>query len=156
MKLIIIFLEFIPIILIILYYLFKYHFIKYSHNILGKLFGILLIIMYSYINRFIGVIFALFFILYYQSDLIENFYNLNNMGVSHNNNIKIESFEDYQKIYENKQEEIINKKIIVENELLIPKNSNKIDKNTIIPCKNNNTILNGSVGVISESFSNFT
>lgn len=152
-KLNIIIAEFIPIIILLLYYLFKYSFIKFTHSILGKFCFIIIIMFYTImIDILVGTAAALIFILYYQSDMIEGFYNLQINPLQQKQTETInENFENYQTAYETKIINIINKKINVEDELLMPKQINNVDiDNSTLNCSTTNPI--GTNGVISEIF----
>lgn len=108
------------------------------------------------IDRLLGAFAALLFIFYYQTDHIEGFYSL------HMDTAAGDAIEKFQNSasggasasadnYKNKTSEIVNKKIDVENEIIMPKQSNNINidrKNVIGDIKN--TI--GTPGVISEEF----
>jgi len=65
--------EFLPICVTLFYVLFPLDFLYMSQSALGKLFFISLIIFYTLLDKVVGTFLALLFILYYQSDLVENF-----------------------------------------------------------------------------------
>ena len=64
--------QFIPILLLILYLLFPVPFILQSNTILGKLFAIFIIVVYTNIHFTYGLIVCLLIIFYYQCDYIDN------------------------------------------------------------------------------------
>ncbi len=65
--------QFIPIIMILLYSVYRYKFSKLSHSILGKLFAIALILYYTRIHFVYGTICCFVVILYYQMAEVEGF-----------------------------------------------------------------------------------
>ena len=69
--------QFIPIIMIFMLLKFSKQFVSFSFTILGKLLAITMIIFYSSIDIIIGLFVCCLFILYYQSDYVENMLNLN-------------------------------------------------------------------------------
>lgn len=69
--------QFIPIIIIFVLLKFSKQFVSFSFTILGKLLAITMIIFYSSIDIIIGLFICCLFILYYQSDYVENMLNLN-------------------------------------------------------------------------------
>jgi len=64
--------QFIPILLLILFLLFPVPFILQSNTILGKLFAIFIIVVYTNIHFIYGLFVCLLFIFYYQCDYIHN------------------------------------------------------------------------------------
>ena len=64
--------QYLPIILLIIYLLFPSEFILQSNTILGKLFSIFIIVIYTSVHYLYGFVVCLFVILYYQSDYIHN------------------------------------------------------------------------------------
>ncbi len=65
--------QFIPIIMILFYSVYRYKFSKLSHSILGKLFAIALILYYTRIHFVYGTICCFVVILYYQMAEVEGF-----------------------------------------------------------------------------------
>jgi hypothetical protein len=65
--------QFIPIIMILFYSVYRYKFSKLSHSILGKLFAIALILYYTRIHFVYGTICCFAVILYYQMAEVEGF-----------------------------------------------------------------------------------
>ncbi len=65
--------QFIPIIMILLYSVYRYKFSKLSHSILGKLFAVALILYYTRIHFVYGTICCFVVILYYQMAEVEGF-----------------------------------------------------------------------------------
>lgn len=65
--------QFIPIIMILFYSVYRYKFSKLSHSILGKLFAIALILYYTRIHFVYGTICCFLVILYYQFAEVEGF-----------------------------------------------------------------------------------
>jgi len=65
--------QFIPIVLILLYASFRYEFTKLSHSILGKLFAVMLIFYYTRMDFVYGTICCILVIWYYQQTEIEGF-----------------------------------------------------------------------------------
>ena len=65
--------QFIPIVLILLYASFRYEFTKVSHSILGKLFAVMLILYYTRMDFIYGTVCCILVILYYQKTEIEGF-----------------------------------------------------------------------------------
>jgi hypothetical protein len=64
--------QYLLILLLILYLLFPTDFILQSNTILGKLFSIFIIIVYTNVHYLYGIIVCLFVIFYYQSDYLYN------------------------------------------------------------------------------------
>ena len=65
--------QFIPIVLILLYASFRYEFTKISHSILGKLFAVMLILYYTRMDFIYGTACCILVIWYYQRTEIEGF-----------------------------------------------------------------------------------
>ena len=65
--------QFIPIVLILLYASFRYEFTKLSHSILGKLFAVMLILYYTRMDFIYGTACCILVIWYYQRTEIEGF-----------------------------------------------------------------------------------
>jgi len=100
------------------------------------------------IDKLVGAVVALLFIFYYQSDVIEGFYSLQ---IDNDPIIKYqrENFQNQDNdAYKRKKEELVNKKIDVEAEIIMPKQSNNIN----IDKKKGDTNVIGTTGVISEEF----
>lgn len=105
------------------------------------------------IDKFIGAVIALLFIFYYQTDMVEGFYNLqiNDDSIIKTKKENFQNENDTYDEYERKKAEIIDKKIDVEQEVIMPKQSNNIN----IDRKNENTNIIGTTGVISEEFTSY-
>jgi hypothetical protein len=73
--------EFIPIIIIFLLLSRFKDVVKFSHTILGKLIVLCTIIFYTCLDKFIGLFVCGLFILYYQSDNVEQMLNMEDLGV---------------------------------------------------------------------------
>ena len=67
--------QFIPIILIFLLLTYTENMIKWSNHGLGKIVVIMIILFYAAIDKLYGVLVCLLFILFYQSDTVENMLN---------------------------------------------------------------------------------
>ena len=67
--------QFIPIILILIMLTYSKEFVEFSHSILGKLAAITLVLFYTHLDKYVGVVLCLFVIVYYQSDFVENMLN---------------------------------------------------------------------------------
>lgn len=71
--------QFIPIILLYLFLTLSKDFVIFSHSLLGKVLAILIIIYYTILDKRVGLLICSIVILYYQSDYIENFLNIDNV-----------------------------------------------------------------------------
>lgn len=71
-------LEFIPIVLIFLVLTYTEKMVNWSNTSLGKLLIISIILFYASIDKLYGILVCLFFILFYQSDIVENMLNKQN------------------------------------------------------------------------------
>lgn len=80
--------EFIPIILIFLLLTYTEKMILWSHTGLGKMVVLLIILFYTSLDKLYGILVTLLFILFYQSDCVENTLNIH----AYNDQIK-ENFE---------------------------------------------------------------
>jgi len=80
--------QFIPIILIVIMLTYSREFVQFSHSILGKVAAIALVLFYTHLDKYLGVVLCLFVIVYYQSDYVENMLNtddiMNEMAESMN------------------------------------------------------------------------
>ena len=65
--------QFIPIVLILVYATYRYEFTKLSHSILGKLFAVMLILYYTRMDFVYGTVCCAIVIWYYQQTEIEGF-----------------------------------------------------------------------------------
>jgi hypothetical protein len=70
--------EFPPVILFLFYLIYPNQFFQFANSVLGKFVFLVLVIIYTMIDKLVGTFFALIFIVYYQSELLENFDALNN------------------------------------------------------------------------------
>lgn len=71
--------QFIPIIVIYLLLSYSNEFAMFSHSILGKLLAVFIIIYYTVLDKTIGLLVCSFIILYYQSEVVENMLNMDNL-----------------------------------------------------------------------------
>lgn len=139
--------EFIPVFLLIGYYLFPFQFLHFTQTILGKTALIMVIIFYAaFVDKLIGAAAALLFIFYYQTDFIENF---SGEGAP-DADADVDTDVDPSKAIES-FENAISTKIENEAELIMPKQSNHVD--TSAPAQSNPI---GTPGVISEAFMPFS
>lgn len=68
--------QFIPIIIIFTLFTYSKPFVRFSYSILGKLFAILMVIFYTYLDKVVGLCVCGLVILYYQSDFCESMLNI--------------------------------------------------------------------------------
>jgi len=68
--------EFIPIILIFLVLTYTEKMVKWSNTSLGKLLIICIVLFYASIDKVYGILVCVLFILFYQSDTVENMLNI--------------------------------------------------------------------------------
>ena len=71
--------QFIPIIVIYLLLSYSNEFAMFSHSILGKLLAVFIIMYYTVLDKTIGLLVCSFIILYYQSEVVENMLNMDNL-----------------------------------------------------------------------------
>lgn len=74
--------EFAPVILILGYYLYPTQFLQITNTFLGKFALLLIVILYSSIDKLYGALAGLLFIVFYQSDMVEGFeqiYHINDL-----------------------------------------------------------------------------
>ncbi len=67
--------QFIPIIILMLLISFSNEFVNFSFSILGKFIALSIIMYYTYLDKYLGLIVCLIIIIYYQSDVVENMLN---------------------------------------------------------------------------------
>jgi len=67
--------QFIPIIIVMLLLSFSNEFVNFSFSILGKFIALSIIMYYTYLDKYLGLIVCLLIIIYYQSDVVENMLN---------------------------------------------------------------------------------
>jgi len=67
--------QFIPIILIVLLLSCSKTFVNFSYSILGKVVALLIIMFYTHLDKYVGLVICLLIIIYYQSDYVENMLN---------------------------------------------------------------------------------
>jgi len=67
--------QFIPILLIVLLLTSSKTFVNLSYSILGKVIALLIIVFYTHLDKYVGLIICLLVIIYYQSDFVENMLN---------------------------------------------------------------------------------
>jgi hypothetical protein len=92
--------QFIPIIIIVLLLSWSKEFVNISHTILGKILALSVVIFYTHLDKYLGVIICLFVIIYYQSDFVENMLNTDDLM-----NTLVENFEASKKEKTNVTEE---------------------------------------------------
>jgi hypothetical protein len=92
--------QFIPIILIVLLLSWSKEFVNLSNTILGKMIALSVVIFYTHLDKYLGLIICLFIIIYYQSDFVENLLNTDDLM-----NTLFENFEVSQKEKMNVTEE---------------------------------------------------
>lgn len=71
--------QFIPIIIIFLLISYFKNVVKFSKTILGKLLAVCIIIFYTFLDKIVGTFVCLLFIFYYQTDIIENMLNIDDL-----------------------------------------------------------------------------
>ena len=81
---------FIPIVMFYLFFAFPDAFLDISLTLYGRLLSVLLIIYYTCINKYYGILVCLFVIFYYQMDSVEGMckYNNNEMLTNTSNKLK--------------------------------------------------------------------
>jgi len=89
--------QFIPIILIAILLSYSREFVEFSQNMLGKITGLAIVLFYTYLDKYVGLVLCLILIIYYQSDFVENMLNTDDIM-----NKMFENFEQ-QKIKEVKE-----------------------------------------------------
>ena len=67
--------QFIPIIMIITLLSYSKEFVNLSNTILGKIFAICIVLFYTHLDKYMGLVLCLLVIVYYQSDFVENMLN---------------------------------------------------------------------------------
>ena len=67
--------QFIPIIVIITLLSYSTEFVNMSNTILGKIFAICIVLFYTSLDKYMGLVLCLLVIVYYQSDFVENMLN---------------------------------------------------------------------------------
>ena len=67
--------QFIPIIMIITLLSYSNEFVNMSKTILGKIFAICIVLFYTSLDKYMGLVLCLLVIVYYQSDFVENMLN---------------------------------------------------------------------------------
>ena len=67
--------QFIPIILIITLLSYSKEFVNMSNTILGKIFAICIVLFYTSLDKYMGLVLCLLVIVYYQSDFVESMLN---------------------------------------------------------------------------------
>jgi len=85
--------DFLPIVMLFLLLSYTTSFVEFSHTILGRLFAILIIVFYTYIDPLFGLFVCILVIFYYQTDYVEGMLN-NQESVNVN-----ESFESISDAY---------------------------------------------------------
>lgn len=71
--------QFIPIVIIFLLLSFSKPFTVFSHSVLGKVFAMLIIVFYTYLDKVLGLFICAIVLLYYQSDFFENMLNIDDV-----------------------------------------------------------------------------
>ena len=67
--------QFIPIIMIITLLSYSKEFVNMSNTILGKIFAICIVLFYTSLDKYMGLVLCLLVIVYYQSDFVESMLN---------------------------------------------------------------------------------
>lgn len=75
--------EFFPVVIGLFYLIYSSQFLQFSNTFLGKFVFLIFVIIYTTIDKIVGTFFALLYIVYYQSDLVEHFAALNNYPEYH-------------------------------------------------------------------------
>lgn len=70
--------EFAPIVISLFYFIYPNQFLRFAETFLGKFVFLTIVVLYAYLDKIVGTFIALIFIIFYQSDLLENFEALNN------------------------------------------------------------------------------
>tara|TARA_B100000282_G_C31735763_1_gene493340 strand:- start:2764 stop:3366 length:603 start_codon:yes stop_codon:yes gene_type:complete len=125
--------QFIPIIILFLLLSYSNEFINFSNTVLGKLFAILVIIYYTILDKRIGLLVCSLVIFYYQSDVVENMLNIDEiMGKKESKDskeVEIEGMENMQCPKRNTQKENMSDlDEIYEKELLVDKSLDGVNK----------------------------
>jgi hypothetical protein len=68
--------QFIPIIVIFILLTSFRKLVEFSNTVIGKLFAVLIIIFYTYLDKILGVFVCAIVIFYYQMDVVENMLNM--------------------------------------------------------------------------------
>jgi hypothetical protein len=71
--------QFIPIIVIITLLSYSKEFVNISNTILGKIFAICIVLFYTSLDKYMGLVLCLLVIVYYQSDFVESMLNTDGM-----------------------------------------------------------------------------
>ena len=71
--------QFIPIIVIITLLSYSKEFVNISNTILGKIFAICIVLFYTSLDKYMGLVLCLLVIIYYQSDFVESMLNTDGM-----------------------------------------------------------------------------
>lgn len=71
--------QFVPILLLFLLLSFSKPFTAFSFSILGKLFAVLVIVFYTYLDKYLGLFVCAIVVLFYQSDYLENMLNIDDI-----------------------------------------------------------------------------
>ena len=71
--------QFIPIIMIITLLSYSKEFVNLSNTILGKIFAICIVLFYTSLDKYMGLVLCLLVIVYYQSDFVESMLNTDGM-----------------------------------------------------------------------------
>lgn len=71
--------QFVPILLLFLLLSFSKPFTTFSFSILGKLLAVLVIIFYTYLDKYLGLFVCAIVVLFYQSDYLENMLNIDDI-----------------------------------------------------------------------------
>ena len=80
--------QFIPIVLIVLLLSYSTAFVNFSYSILGKVIALIIIMFYTHLDKYVGLVICLLVIIYYQSDYVENMLNTDDIM-----NMMVENFE---------------------------------------------------------------
>jgi len=103
--------ELIPVILIFMLLSYPQFMAFFSHSVLGRFIAVLIIIFYSHVDKYLGLIVCGLVIYYYQDDYVENMLNMNEMfsdiNYQNQNQIitKVDSISDFEKEREREPEQ---------------------------------------------------
>lgn len=102
------FIQFIPIIIIVLFFVYTKSAITFSNTILGRFIAVLLIAYYTLVDAVLGLFICVIIIFYYQSDYVEGMLNLSE-GYSEKMKIVIQKqdIDEINGIVEEEDDEII-------------------------------------------------
>ena len=100
--------QFIPIIIIFTLITYSKPFVRFSYSILGKLFAILMVIFYTYLDKVVGLCVCGLVILYYQSDFCESMLNIDDELLNDYPDDATTHVDDYVFLQPDKKEKMMN------------------------------------------------